>query len=148
MLVQLLFSPNKPFPKWNEVWTLQIQSLKPSSRFSWQGHQEHHAHREKKIQVLTPIELIMTTQLPPRLGAIFSFFAACLALDYSDSGFKCRLTMHSCWIKERFHTCSFLSPMCEFQKDDNYRAALLRYGLLTAPCSYTSVSDIIECDIW
>lgn len=62
------FSQTNHFPMWNEVWTLQIQSLKLSSRFSWQGHQEHQAHG-KHIQVLTPIELIMTTQPPLRLDA-------------------------------------------------------------------------------
>lgn len=30
-----------------------------------------------------------------------------LALDYGFYGLKRPLTMHSCWIKARFHTCSF-----------------------------------------
>ena len=55
---------------WNEVWTLLIQSLKLSSRFSWQGHQEHCAHR-KHIQAPTPAELIMTTRIPLRLDTPF-----------------------------------------------------------------------------
>lgn len=101
--------------------------------------------QKKKTQVLTPIELIMTTQLPLRLNAIFFVFTACLALDYSDYGFKCCLTMHWCWIKERFRTCRYLSPMLEFQKDDNYRTALLWYYLLTSHSFY--VSDNIEFDI-
>lgn len=66
----IVFPQTKHFPMWNEVWALLIQSVKLSSRFSWRGHQEHKAHR-KHIQVLTPIELIMTTQLPLRLDTPF-----------------------------------------------------------------------------
>lgn len=111
------FSQTNHFPMWNEVWTLLIQSLKLSSRFSWQGHQERLAHR-KHIQVLIRIELIMTTRLPPRLDTPFFFFfcTAHLALDHGFSGCKSPLTMHSCRIKGSFHTCSYLSAVLEFQK--------------------------------
>lgn len=90
-------------------WGLNIadSKLKAQSTFSWQGHQERWA-RGEQIQVLAPVELIMTTRRP--LGLDPLFLQHYPALERSFYGFQCLLTKHSCCIKAKHSlTCSFLT---------------------------------------